>query len=54
MKTGIENESHAVAINYYLKQPDEEEVKITVCDGSRIINEFHGSNHPGLNRVEWG
>jgi photosystem II stability/assembly factor-like uncharacterized protein len=49
-----ENESHAVVINYYLKQPIKGGVKFVVYDKTRIINEFSGSNNLGLNRVEWG
>jgi len=49
-----ENESHAVVINYYLKQPIKGDVKFVVYDKNRIINEFSGSNLSGLNRVEWG
>jgi len=49
-----ENESHAVVINYYLKQPIMRKVKFTVFDGTRPIYEFTGPNKQGLNRVEWG
>ena len=49
-----ENESHAVVINYYLKQPVKGKVKFTVFDGTRPIFEFLGPNKPGLNRAEWG
>jgi len=49
-----ENESHAVVINYYLRHPIKGDVKFVVYDKTRIINEFSGSNNPGLNRVEWG
>jgi len=49
-----ENESHAVVINYYLKQPVKGKVKFTVFDGTRPIFEFTGLNKPGLNRAEWG
>lgn len=49
-----ENESHAVVINYYLKQPVDGEVKLEVYDKTRLIHEFSGTNHAGLNRAEWG
>jgi hypothetical protein len=49
-----ENESHAVVINYYLKQSVKGKVKFTVFDGNRPIFEFAGLNKPGLNRTEWG
>jgi photosystem II stability/assembly factor-like uncharacterized protein len=49
-----ENESHAVVINYYLKQPVKGDVKVAVYDKMRVINEFAGENRQGLNRVEWG
>jgi hypothetical protein len=49
-----ENESHAVVINYYLKQSVKGKVKFTVFEGSRPIFEFTGLNKPGLNRAEWG
>jgi photosystem II stability/assembly factor-like uncharacterized protein len=49
-----ENESHAVVINYYLKQTGKGKVKFTVFDGTRSIFEFTGPNKPGLNRAEWG
>jgi hypothetical protein len=49
-----ENESPAVVINYYLNQPLAGDVKFQVYDKTRIINEFNGSNDPGLNRIEWG
>jgi len=49
-----ENEPHGVVINYYLKQPARNEIKITVYDGTRVINEFTGPNNIGMNSIEWG
>jgi len=49
-----ENESHAVVVNYYLKQSVEGEVKLLVYDRYRLIHECFVSNRPGLNRAEWG
>ena len=49
-----ENESHAVVINYCLKQPMKGDVKFVVYDKNRVIDEFSGSKASGLNRVEWG
>ena len=49
-----ENESHAVVINYYLKQPAAGDIKISVYNGTNLINEFSGPNKTGLNQVEWG
>jgi len=49
-----ENESHAVAINYYLKTSLAEDVSFEVYSGSRLINAIKGSNQAGLNRSEWG
>jgi photosystem II stability/assembly factor-like uncharacterized protein len=49
-----ENEPFGVVINYYLKKPQPEGVKISVYDGSILINELIGSGEAGLNSVEWG
>jgi len=49
-----ENEPHGVVINYYLKDKVDDEVKIRVYHGTRIINEIIGPKSAGLNRVEWG
>lgn len=49
-----ENESHAVVINYYLKEPLPNDVDFEVYSGSRLINAFPGPSRAGLNRVEWG
>jgi len=49
-----ENETHSVVINYYLKQPLAKAPLIQVHAGTRLINEFPGTNQPGFNRMEWG
>lgn len=49
-----ENESYGVMINYYLKQPLPEDPIIQVHAGTRLINEFKGSNKAGLNSIVWG
>lgn len=48
------NETHAVVINYYLRESFQSDIKISVYDGLRLLDKFSGSNDPGLNRVEWG
>jgi photosystem II stability/assembly factor-like uncharacterized protein len=49
-----ENEPYGVVFNYYLKDRQPEGVKISVYDGSILINELVGSGEAGLNSVEWG
>ncbi len=49
-----ENEPFGVVINYYLKEKQPEGVKISVYDGSILINEIVGPGDAGLNSVEWG
>jgi len=49
-----ENEPYGVIINYYLKERQSEGVKISVYDGSILINELVGPGDAGLNSVEWG
>ena len=49
-----ENEPYGVVFNYYLKDRQPEGVKISVYDGSILINELVGPGEAGLNSVEWG
>jgi len=48
-----ENEPRGVIINYYLKNKVKGEVKITVFDGAKVLQELNGPNNSGLNRVIW-
>jgi len=48
-----ENEPRGVVVNYYLKNKVKSNVKITVYDGARILQEIIGPNNPGFNRVIW-
>ncbi|WP_411029772.1 WD40/YVTN/BNR-like repeat-containing protein [Spongiimicrobium sp. 3-5] len=49
-----ENEPAGVGINYYLKEPIEGEVKLSIYDGDQLINEIIGTNRVGINTVQWG
>ncbi|WP_051554851.1 WD40/YVTN/BNR-like repeat-containing protein [Maribacter antarcticus] len=49
-----ENEPFGVMINYYLKTPIKGEVKLTIYDGDKSINELIGTNNTGVNCVQWG
>jgi photosystem II stability/assembly factor-like uncharacterized protein len=48
-----ENEPLGVVVNYYLKDRLEIDVKITVYDGARILQEIAGTAERGLNKVVW-
>ncbi len=49
-----ENEPYGVVVNYYIKDRQAEGVKISVYDGSILMNELVGPGEAGLNSVEWG
>jgi hypothetical protein len=48
-----ENEPLGIAINYFLKDDVSQDVKITVYDGVRVLQEIPGTKKRGLNRVMW-
>ncbi len=47
------NEPYGVVVNYYLKNRVNSDVTLRIYQGSRVINEISGTNHQGLNSVEW-
>jgi len=49
-----DNNSFGILINYYLKKPVNGKIKINVFQGKQKIYEMDGSNHGGLNQMEWG
>ncbi|MFW6124244.1 MAG: VPS10 domain-containing protein [Acidobacteriota bacterium] len=48
-----ESEPRGLVINYYLKNPAENDIKIKVFDGNLPINEIKAKNQAGLNQVIW-
>jgi hypothetical protein len=40
-------------VNYYLNEDVSTDVKITVYDGARVLQEIQGTKKKGLNRVMW-
>lgn len=48
-----ESEPRGLVINYYLKNPAENDIKIKVFDGNLLINEIKAKNQSGLNQVIW-
>ena len=48
-----ESEPRGLVINYYLKNPAENDIKIKVFDGNLLINEIKAKNQAGLNQVIW-
>lgn len=49
-----ENEPFGAVINYYLEAAQPEGVKISVYEGSILIDELRGPGEAGLSSVEWG
>jgi len=48
-----ESEPRGLIINYYLKNPAEQDVTVKVFKGSLLINEIKGNKKAGLNRLIW-
>ena len=49
-----DNEPYGVVVSYFLRDAVEGGVKLTISDGSKVINEIEGPGAAGLNRIEWG
>ncbi len=48
-----ESERRGLIINYYLKNPTEQDVTVKVFKGSLLINEIKGKKKAGLNSLIW-
>ncbi len=48
-----ESEPTGIAINYYLKNKVDGDVKVTVYKGNMVINELKGSSDTGIHSVVW-
>jgi len=48
-----ESEPRGLIINYYMKEPAENDIKLRVFEGNLLINEVKAENKAGLNQVIW-
>jgi hypothetical protein len=49
-----ENPPRAASIGYYLKDVPDDEVKISIADGTgRVIRTLEGAKRAGINRISW-